>query len=81
MQTSFSARNRMDLKVELKKIWNIFCHLIDPQQCKTIQRQNVNKIIHGYQNPDDDLIKEIKHMYIGADTKEENKSYEGPPNP
>lgn len=60
-----STCSSMEGQLGLSKTWNLLRCLLDPYNTKTVQRQNLTKIIHGYPGTTGEMLNEIKDRYIG----------------
>lgn len=60
----------MDCEIGLRKTWNILRCLIDPENSKTTQRNNISILLHKFQGTNTELLKAIQDRYIGDCTRE-----------
>lgn len=72
--------NQMDRNMGVSKTWHLLRHLLDPTGSRTTQRQNLQKLVHEYAGPPEDLFLELKDRYIGNAPIQAFPDYAGPEN-
>lgn len=75
-----SLCDKMDGNISLARTWSLLRYLLDPDECKTAQRQNLHKIQHKHEGTEQELLDEIRSKYIGDTEKVPLHGYCGIPN-
>lgn len=56
--------NTMDNQIGFGKTWHLLRHLLDPDNNKTVHRQNIHKLIHDYTGTEEELLREVANTHF-----------------
>ncbi|KAH9371319.1 hypothetical protein HPB48_007322 [Haemaphysalis longicornis] len=66
--------------MSVPRTWNILFHLLDTTKSKTHQRQDLHRLLHGYDGNPEELFVELQNRYLYIGPYKPAKDCEGAPN-